>query len=93
MPIPKETPKELNPSLRRLTEVCDLLAYRTFVAHRTRHGLRPGPAPWTYTEQFMRRHSQCEPEEAIALFKEAGADNDQEALFHVAVAVSANLIP
>lgn len=91
MPIPRETPDELHPALKRLSEQTDLVGYQAFIARKTRHGVKPGPEPWTYTRQYIGKHALCEPDDAIALFQEAGADNDLEALFHVAV--SMHLIP
>jgi hypothetical protein len=91
MPIPEETPNELHPALKRLSEHTDLVGYQAFVARKTRHGTRHGSEPWVFTKQYVGKHSLCAPDEAIQLLQEAGADNDVEALFHVAV--SLHLIP
>ena len=91
MPIPKETPEELHPALKRLSEKTDLIGYQAFLAKKTRHGAKPGTHPWTYTRQYIGKHALCAADDAIALLQEAGADNDIEALFHIAV--SMDLIP
>jgi hypothetical protein len=90
-PIPHETPKELHPALKQLNELTDLVGYQAYLARKTKHGLNAGPEPWTYTREYISKHAECTPDAAVALFVEAGADNDQEALFHVTV--SLDLIP
>ncbi len=91
MTIPNGTPKELHPALKRLSKLTDLVGYQAFVGRKTKHGMKAGPEAWVYTRQYITNHAECSPGEAIALFSEAGADNDIEALFHVAL--SLHLIP
>jgi hypothetical protein len=90
-PIPLKSPQELHPALKRLSEQTDLVGFQAYLGRVTKHGDKPGPEPWTYTRKYISKHALCSPDEAIALFQEAGADNDIEALFHVAV--SLHLIP
>jgi len=91
MPIPEGTPRELHPALKRLSELTDLVGYQTYVGRKTKHGMKAGSEAWVYTRKYIGDHAECSPDEAIVLFKEAGADNDIEALFHVAL--SLHLIP
>ena len=85
MPIPKETPKELHPALRQLSQLTDLVAYQDFIGRKTRYGKRPGPEPWAFTRRYVAENMQHNtPDDVIRLFIEAGADNDIEAGFHVA---------
>lgn len=91
-PIPKKTPQELHPALKRLSEQTDLVHYQDWLGRKTRDGDRPGPEAWHYTRQYIAKHMKsCGADEVIALLREAGADNDVEAMFHVVN--SLHLIP
>jgi hypothetical protein len=83
MPIPKRTARVLHPALLRLSKKCDLIAYADIVGRKTKYGEQAGPEAWVHTRTFFEQYGLCSPDEAIALFKEAGADNDIEAMFHV----------
>jgi hypothetical protein len=85
MGIPKETPNVLNPALEKLSHLCDLIAYLSFVGRKTKYGEKAGPSDWHWTTHFVEQYADCTPQEAIELFKVAGAENDREALFYVAV--------
>ncbi len=91
VPIPTKTPRVLHPALKRLSELCDLVAFADVVGRKTKYGEKSGPSDWHFTTAFFREYGLCTPDEAIALFKEAGADNDIEAMFHVVN--SQHLIP
>jgi hypothetical protein len=83
MPIPSKTARVLHPALKQLSEKLDLIAYADVVGRKTKYGERPGPNDWHYTRAFVEKYSPCTPDDVIALFREAGADNDVEAMFHV----------
>ena len=83
-PLPMETPRELHPALQRLSQFCDLVAYADVVGQKTMYGEKPGIESWQHTRKFMKTYASCSPDDAIALLREAGADNDVEAMFHVA---------
>ncbi len=91
-PIPKETPNELHPALQQLSTLTDLVLYQNWMGRKTRYGDKPGPEAWHYTRQYASQHMPgSSADEIIDLFKQAGADNDIEAAFHVAN--SLHLIP
>lgn len=83
MPIPKKTARILHPALRQLSEHLDLIAYADVVGRKTKYGERPGPDDWHYTRLFVEKYGLCPVDDVIALFLEAGAENDVEAMFHV----------
>ena len=87
MPIPKQTPKELHPALKRLSELTDLVGLQDYLGRKTRDGDKLGPEPWHWTRQYISKHALCAQEQAIELLKEAGADNDIEAMFHIVVSI------
>jgi hypothetical protein len=92
MPIPRNTPKELHPAMKQLSQLTDLVHYQDFIGRKTRYGDKSGPEAWTYTRQYATRfmpHSNAE--EIISLLKQVGAENDIEAAMHVAN--SLHLIP
>ena len=92
MPIPKETPKALHPALLQLSCITDLVAYQDFMGRKTRYGKKHGPEPWHFTRQYVAHTMPgTDADSVVALFIEAGADNDVEASFHVAN--SLHLIP
>jgi hypothetical protein len=80
--IPTETPTELHPALKRLSELMDLIAYADIVGRKTRYGDKSGPDAWYFTRAFVEQYADCTVQEAIELFKQAGADSDIEAMFH-----------
>jgi hypothetical protein len=91
-PIPKKTPQELHPALKRLSELTDLVLFQDWIGRKTKDGDRSGPQAWHFTRQYVAKHMKnCDAAEVIALFTEAGADNDIEAMFHVVNAI--HLIP
>ena len=68
-------------TIMQLSELTDLIGLRTYIIKKTPRGKSSEPDPWAHTRAALATYApKTNPEEVIALFEQAGAHNDIEAV-------------